>query len=186
MIPAGLLTAIPVSLKWVWLDTPRWKVLAVFVLTVITVLLLILLHRATHFGEASNRLRFELRRTIVPIAILIVVRILESFIKFQINVSGAFSTIVDIVMTVVTYSAVVWLFWLVVRAIFEGVISSRNLPEESFDSHLWRLGARTIGVVGSLIIIGAGAEELGLPLYSVVAGLGIRRFSRSAGHSSNP
>ena len=173
MIPSGILAAIPTSLKLLWLDTPRWKVLAVFVVTALTILLLILLHRAIYPGEASNRLRLQLRRTIVPIVILIVVRILKTFFEYQINISGAFSTIVEQVVTVVTYSAVVWLFWLVVLAIFESIILSRNLPEEGVNRHLWRIGANTIGVLGSLIIIGTGAQELGLPLYSVVTGLGI-------------
>ena len=48
------------------------------------------------------------------------------------------------------------------------IIQARNIPEESFDAHLWRLGARTIGTAVSVVIIGNAAQELGLPLYSVV------------------
>jgi len=88
-------------------------------------------------------------------------------------VSGAFSAIVDTATTVVVYAAAVWFFWLVALAIFERIIVFQVLPQESFNSHLWRLGGKTLGVMGSLIIVGAGAKELGLPLYSVVAGLGI-------------
>ena len=173
MIPAGVLTIMPDGLKRVWLDTPRWKVLAVLGLIIVSAFVLVLLHRIINRGDTNNRLGFLLRRAITPVAILVVVWILTPIIEYEINVSGAFSEIIDTATTVVIYAAAVWLFWLVVLAIFERIIVFRNLPQESFDTHLWRIGGRVIGIAGSVIIVGAGAQELGLPLYSVVAGLGI-------------
>jgi len=173
MIPASVLTVIPNGLKRVWLDTPRWKVIAVLVLTLLSAFLLMLLHRAINRVESEHRTGFLLRRAITPVAILVLVRILKHIIAFEINVSGAFSAIIDAATTVVVYAAIVWLFWLVVLVLFERIILSRDLPETGFDTELWRVGGRALGVTGSVIIIGAGAQELGLPLYSVVAGLGI-------------
>jgi MscS family membrane protein len=173
LIPSGVSTAMPASLKQVWLDTPRWKVLVVLVLTILSAFVLLLLHRAINRGETNTQLGFLLRRALTPAAIVVVVRILKRLIEIEINVSGAFSALVDTATTVVTYAAAVWLFWLVVLAIFERIILFRELPEESFDTNLWRIGARVLGAAGSVIIVGAGAQELGLPLYSVVAGLGI-------------
>jgi len=173
MVPAGVLDAIPNSLKRLWLNTPRWKVFVALVLTVLSAFAVISLHRVISRRESSNRLGFLLRRALTPIAILVVVQALDYIIEFQINVSGVFSAIVDASTTVMLYVATVWLFWLVVLAIFERIILSRHLPETSFDRELWRVGARSLGIAGSIIIVGAGAQELGLPLYSVVAGLGI-------------
>ena len=70
-------------------------------------------------------------------------------------------------------SSAVWLSWLIIIAIFERIVQARDIPEESFDAQLWRIGARTIGILVSVVIIGNAAQNLGLPLYSVVAGLGI-------------
>jgi MscS family membrane protein len=75
--------------------------------------------------------------------------------------------------TILIHAGAVWLLWLVMLAIFERIVQARDIPEDSFDAHLWRLGARTIGTAASVVIIGNAAQELGLPLYSVVAGLGI-------------
>jgi len=172
-IPASVLTVIPQGLKRVWLDTPRWKVIAVLVLALLSVFLLMLLHRLINRVESEHRTGFLLRRAITPIAILVLVRIFKHIVAFEINVSGAFSAVIDATTTVVIYAAIVWLFWLVVLILFERIILSRDLPETGFDSELWRVGGRALGVAGSVIIIGAGAQELGLPLYSVVAGLGI-------------
>ena len=173
MIPAGLLKAMPNGLKRVWLDTPRWKVLAVLVVTLLAALLLILVHWAINRGEAKSRFGFLSRRALTPIAILVVDRLLHPLIQYEINVSGRFSAVVDTTTTVVAYAAATWLFWLVVLAIFERIIAHREFPPESFNTQLWRIGGRTIGILGSIIILGAGVQKLGLPLYSVVAGLGI-------------
>jgi MscS family membrane protein len=173
MVPAGVLAVMPDALKRVWLDTPIWKVLAVLVLIILSALLVVLLHRAINRGETDDRLGFLLRRALTPIAILVVDLTLTPIIEHEINVSGRFSAIVDTATILVIYAAAVWLFWLVALAIFERIIVFRDLPRESFNSHLLRLGGKTLGVAGGVIIVGAGAQELGLPLYSVVAGLGI-------------
>jgi MscS family membrane protein len=88
-------------------------------------------------------------------------------------VSGNFLAVVDVLSTILIHAAEVWLFWLIVPALFERIVQARNLEENSFDAHLWGLGARTIGTVISVIIIGKAAQALGLLLYRVVAGLGI-------------
>ena len=173
MIPLGVSTAMPDGLKRLWLNTPIWKVLAVLILAVLLVSVIKLFHRVINRGETNNQTGLLLRRALTPLAILVVVRIFESIIAFEINVSGTFSTIVDRATTVVTYVAAVWLFWLVVLLIFERVIVLRELPEESFDTQFLRIGGRALGIVGGVIIIGIGAQELGLPVYSIVAGLGI-------------
>ena len=173
MIPASVLTVIPEGLKRVWLDTPRWKVIAVLVLALLSVFLLTLLHRAINRVESEHQTGFLLRRIVTPVAILVLVRIFKHIVAFEINVSGVFSAVIDTATTTVIYAATVWLFWLVVLVLFERIILSRDLPETGFDTELWRVGGRALGITGSVIIVGAGAQELGLPLYSVVAGLGI-------------
>jgi MscS family membrane protein len=173
MIPAAVLRLVPQSLRDFWLDTPKWKVIAVVLVSVLATLLLFVFHRAINRRQIDNRVGFLLRRVLTPIAILVVVWSLKNFIAYQINVSGAFSAVVDVMATILIHAAAVWLLWLAVLAIFERIVQARNIPEESFDAHLWRLGARTIGTVISVVIIGNAAQVLGLPLYSVVAGLGI-------------
>jgi MscS family membrane protein len=173
MIPLGVVRAMPDGLKRLWLDTPIWKVLAVLIVTSFSAVVIVLLHRIINRGETNNRLGLMLRRALTPIMILSVVAIMKPIFSFEINISGAFLAIVETGTTVLTYSAAVWLFWLVVLAIFERIILFRELPRESFDTQLLRIGGRTLGIGGSVLIIGAGAEELGFPLYSVVAGLGI-------------
>ena len=173
MIPAAVLRIVPQSLHDFWLDTPRWKVIAVVLLSALATLLLFLFHRAINRRETENRVAFLLRRALTPIAILVVVWSLKDFIDYQIVVSGAFSAVVVDLATILINAGAVWLFWLAILAIFERIIQARGIREDSFDAHLWRIGARTLGTAAGVVIIGHAAQELGLPLYSVVAGLGI-------------
>ena len=53
------------------------------------------------------------------------------------------------------------------------MILSPAIPDESLDANLLRLLARVIGVIASIFIIAYGAQEIGLPLFSVLAGLGV-------------
>jgi MscS family membrane protein len=173
MIPAAVLRIVPQSLRDFWLDTPKWKVIAVVLLSALATLLLFLFHRAINRREIENRVAFLLRRALTPITILMVVWSLKDFIHYQIAVFGAFSILVADMVTILINAGAVWLLWLVMLAIFERIVQARGIPENSFDAHLWRLGGRTLGAAASVGIIGNAAKELGLPLYSVVAGLGI-------------
>jgi len=172
-IPAAVLRIVPQSLHDFWLDTPKWKVIAVVLITALAALLLFVFHRAINRRETENRVRFLLRHALTPIAVLVVAWSLKDFINQQIVVFGAFSILAADMVTILIHVGAVWLLWLVMLAIFERIVQTRNIPEDSFDAHLWRLGARTLGTAVSVVIIGNAAQNLGLPLYSVVAGLGI-------------
>ncbi len=173
MIPAAVLRSVPQSLRDLWLDTPKWKVMAVVLISALAALLLLVFHRAVNRRDTENRVGFLLRRALTPIAGLMVVWSLNDFFANQIEVSGAFSTVVVDTATILINAGAIWFFWLLILAIFERIVQARGIQEESFDAHLWRIGARTIGTLVSVVIIGNAAQNLGLPLYSVVAGLGI-------------
>jgi MscS family membrane protein len=173
LIPAEVLRIVPLSLRESWLDTPKWKVMAVVLVSTLAALLLLIFHRAINRRKTENRIGFLLRRALTPTASLVVVWSLEDFINHQIAVFGAFSILVADTATILINAGAIWLFWLAILAIFERIVQVRGISSDSFDAHLWRLGARTIGTLASVVIIGNAAQNLGLPLYSVVAGLGI-------------
>ena len=68
MIPAAVLRIIPLSLHEFWLETPRWKVITVVLISTLAALLLFVFHRATNRREIENRVGFLLRRALTPIA----------------------------------------------------------------------------------------------------------------------
>jgi MscS family membrane protein len=168
-----MLRVVPPRLHDSWIGTPLWKVFAVIMAGALAVLLLVVFHRAVNRRKTDNRVGFLLRRLLTPIAMLALVWSLKDFIENQITVSGTFSTVVVVVATLLIHAAAVWFFWLAILAVFEVIARAKNIPEDSFNAHLWRLAARAVAIVAGVVIIGRAAQGLGLPLYSVVAGLGI-------------
>ena len=81
MIPAAVLRLVPQSLRDFWLDTPKWKIIAVILVSALAVLLLYVFHRAINRRETDNRVGFLLRHALTPIAILVVVWSLNDFLK---------------------------------------------------------------------------------------------------------
>ena len=173
LIPSAVVLAMPRSLWNLWLDTPIWKVIATIFLVLIAALLLACLHRWLSRIEPATRIGFLSWRLIRPVSIIAAIGLLPPFIEKQINTSGVFSNLVDTSMTVLLYFSVAWLFWLAVRLLFEWIILSPRIGDESLDANLLRLIAGTIGTVGVTIILAYGGQALGLPVLSVLAGLGI-------------
>ena len=54
MIPAAVLRSVPQSLRELWLDTPKWKVMAVVLISALAALLLFLFHRAVNRRETEK------------------------------------------------------------------------------------------------------------------------------------
>ena len=173
LIPRALEDAMPQGLKAPWLETPVWKTIATLVLVALSVLVLYRVHRLvaakgdeTHLGELGHKL-------LTPIAICAAMYALDWFVVSQLKLFGDAAELWDAATIVVFYAAGVWVFWLLVLALFEAMILSPAIPEESLDANLLRLLARMIGLIASVFIIAYGAQEIGLPLFSVLAGLGV-------------
>jgi MscS family membrane protein len=173
LIPSAVVLAMPRSLWELWLDTPIWKVIATILLVLIAALLFLLLHRWLSRAEPDTRIGFLSWRLIRPVSIIALVGLLPPFIEKQINTSGIFSNLVDSTTTALLYFSVAWLFWLAVRLLFEWIIHSPRIGDESLDANLLRLIAGTLGTVGVIVILAYGGQALGLPVLSVFAGLGI-------------
>lgn len=172
-IPAAVVSAMPPSMRALWLDTPIWKIIATTVIGFIAALVLAGLHRWLSRTEPASRIGAHSWRLIHPVSILIVVALVIPFVDTQINTSGRFSSLVDTTMTILIYSTSAWLFWIATRLFVEWIILSPRIAEESLDANLLRLVAGMIGVVGITIIIAYGGQAVGLPILSVLAGLGI-------------
>jgi MscS family membrane protein len=114
-----------------------------------------------------------LRRLLTPLAIIPVVLTMRFLIADQVIVYGFFAKIVEAAMMMVIYVAAAWVFWRVASELVEWIISSPKIPDEGLDAGLLRLAARVIGFVGGVLILAYGANELGIPILGVAAGLGV-------------
>jgi len=173
MIPAGLVASLPDSLKVIWLDTPIWKILMTVILIAIATFLLVLWHRMLNLFALKDRIAIQLRDALTPLAIILVILVLIPFIGIEVNVAGNFAQTINFTLTLVMYLAATWIAWLLILAFFEWVILSPRIPDESLDANLLRMSARIIGFVTCVLILAHGAQDLGLPVFGLIASLGI-------------
>ena len=173
LIPSSVVEAVPSSLKRLWLDTPIWKAAGLVAAIAALIAALMGLYHALSARLPTHRARAIMVRAVMPVAILVITTGLVPFLAAQLNISGRFANRVGIAITIVEYLAYAWLLWLAVRLAFELLIRPSRIPDESLDADMLRLLSSTLGIVGVAILLALGGQAIGLPVLSVLAGLGI-------------
>jgi MscS family membrane protein len=121
--------------------------------------------RAAPTGKWSELLR--------PLSIVIVTPIAAVILAEAIRVSGTLYDVTTRSLWTVFFLALTWLVWVAGGVIAESVISVERLRTSSIDSQLIRLMLRLLTIIVAIAILIRGADRIGLPAYSVLAGLGV-------------
>ena len=66
-----------------------------------------------------------------------------------------------------------WLSWRIAPVVAEAIIASPRIAPESIDAHLIRICTRLLGMVAGAGLLAVGADRLGIPVYGIIAGLGV-------------
>ncbi|MEM8552212.1 MAG: mechanosensitive ion channel family protein, partial [Pseudomonadota bacterium] len=66
-----------------------------------------------------------------------------------------------------------WLAWTLANGIIDAIVHTSRVEAGSLNAGLLRLGARVLGAIAIIFVAAGGADRLGLPVFSVLAGLGI-------------
>ncbi len=173
LVPPGLVAAMPLSLRSLWLGTPAWKVLAFGAVSALGIVAVAQLHRAVSRRPSARRVPGLAAKALVPLAMAVLVVWLLPYAMFQINLAGDFAEYTGKAFGLVLHIALAWLFIIGVRMAAEWLILSPRIPDESLDANLLRLLSGLIGIVGATVILAFGGQAIGLPIASVLAGLGI-------------
>jgi MscS family membrane protein len=172
-VPLDLIRAMPEPMTRVWLDTPVWKIGIVLALVLFSSGLVVLLHKALRLYRPRNRALRFLRRTVTPLVVIGLALTLKAFVSYEIEVLGAFASVFNAAVVVVVYVCAVVALWLLVAALSELIIQSPKIPDDSLDAHLLRLSSRVLSFLGAVVLLANAGQTLGLPVFSILAGLGI-------------
>ncbi len=173
LIPMWIARPLPVSLHAFWLDTPAWKVVLMILVDVIVVVGVGLLTWGVRRIAPQDRLGALIVRMAAPVTVLVAASLFIPIVALNINLSGRAAGIEEFSRTIAIYAAWAWLFWIAVRAVFEAVIKSPRIADTSYDAGMLRLISGILGVIGVVLIVAYGGQQLGLPVLSLLAGLGI-------------
>lgn len=172
-IPEMLENAFPSWGGKVILDTPlRKHVIVVVVLFLIgsAVFAVRLLSRGRNRRSA---LSVHVRRLITPAFVILLIILAGPFIALQVNTFGRFDFLIEGIANISLYLAAAWAVWLLSIIFSELIIRRPSVKEHSLDASLHRLIGRFVGVIAAVIVMAIGLQKLGVPVFSLLAGLGI-------------
>jgi MscS family membrane protein len=173
LIPPAWAAAAPAWAKAVVFGQVLWKWLALALLLLLVFGAAALLHRWMVWARRDKSCGAYLCRLLVPVSVLILIPLVDYLLTYQINVTGAGAWVLVFLVKSVYCLAGVWAIWLIALAVAEGIIASPKIAPESLDAHLLRLAARVLGTGAAIVILFYSGNQLGIPLYGLVAGLGV-------------
>ncbi len=173
VIPSRWLLNLPGWAMWRVADQPLWRWISILLVLGAGFGVVALARRlgsrcleSGHTGECWGKLLFPLSLVVIaPFSALILGEI--------VRVTGLVGKVLTLSLWTIFYMALTWLVWATGSAIAEGVIQLERLRTSSIDSQLIRLAVRLVTTVLAIAILVVGADRVGLPAYSVVAGLGV-------------
>ena len=173
MIPPDFVYNLPDSLKRPILDTPIWKLMGSFLVLGLATALAAIWYKLTWPTNSSRGPVRYMRRILTPLALLVIIPVARFLIDDQIFVVGTFAEMFEFSADFLIYVVLAWTVWLAVFLAIEWIIASPAIPNESLDASLLRLLGRVSGIAAVAMLAAQGAQQLGLPVLGVLAGLGV-------------
>jgi MscS family membrane protein len=173
MISSRTIEGFPDWLKRSVYEQAVWKWIALMMLIAMTAVVVVVIHRLARRGLSGHSAGAHLRRLATPVALWLLARLVLNLANRQLTLTGWVSGGLTLVDEAVTYFSLAWITWTGSMAVAEAVIASPKIPDQSLNAHLLRLAARTVGIVAVITIIFYVSKQLGVPLYGLVAGLGV-------------
>jgi MscS family membrane protein len=173
LIPPSWIQALPAWVRAPLAGQSGWKWIALVLVLGFFCGLLRLAYRLSVRGTHEDRLRGTLARLALPLYILLATPVVAYLALVQINLLGGAGSVIQVVATGVMYLSGAWLSWRLAPVVAEAIIASPTIHPESIDAHLIRICMRLFGLVAAASLLAVGAERVGLPVYGILAGLGV-------------
>ena len=164
---------LPAWMTAVVLDQAVWKWGAFAVLLVLVSAIVLLVYRITRREVPENPVVNYIRRLIAPIFVLLLIPGVAFLITVQINMIGTVAKDVILALQTIKFLVATWVVGLGSLLIAEVSIRLPKIGPDSLNAQLLRLSARIVGITLGLTIIFYGANQIGLPLVGVLAGVGV-------------
>ena len=150
-----------------------WKWLAFAALLALASGLVVTVHRLSRRGNPAGTVGGYLRRLAVPVLVLLMMPAITYLSTEQINLIGAAAKDVTLTTRTVEYLVATWAVWLGCLLLAELIILNPRIAHDSLNAQLLRLSSRIAGIVLGLVILFYGANQIGLPIVGVLAGVGV-------------
>jgi len=161
-----------------WLHTPiadqaSWKWIALALILGFFALFLRSAYRLSHRGNIQHPFLQALTQVALPAFFLLAAPAVAYLSLLQINMRGSTAVTIEFAATTIMYIAGAWISWRFAAVVAEAIIASPRIAPESIDAHLIRICSRLLGITAGAGLLVMGADRLGLPVYGIIAGLGV-------------
>ncbi|GAB4515839.1 MAG: hypothetical protein Tsb0019_14880 [Roseibium sp.] len=164
----------PQWLHYHFADQAYWQWLALFLLLALYVLALGGYVRWRRWRAISVNEGTRLVQALLNPALVILAANLFRFLcEDQINITGTAIVAIGTVTTAIVWSATAWLVYQVLQLLYVWSASTTGPVQKGLDASLLRTGFRVFSLAVALIVLGYGATRIGIPIYGVIAGLGV-------------
>ena len=153
-----------------FLDQPLWRWFGIMIVLGLGFAFILL---CKYLSRRWVRRAGRWAHLLLPLSVVVVAPVAAFILAVILRVSGVVYQFMTISLWTVFYIALTWAVWVAGSAIAESVIVHERLRVSSVDSQLIRLVLRLITIVLAVAILVTGADHIGLPAYSVLAGLGV-------------
>lgn len=173
MVPHAWIRALPSWLLASLAGQALWKWIALSLLLGVAALLLRLVYRLSHRGSPQHPFLQALAQSALPAFVLLATPVVAYLALVQINLRGGVGSAVESLATGILFVTGAWIAWRLAHLVAEAIIASPRIAPESIDAHLIRICTRLLGIAVGAGLLAMGADRLGLPLYGIIAGLGV-------------
>ena len=109
----------------------------------------------------------------LPLAIVLVAWFFAPLLCAILRIGGSTRVFIDFAQTIAFSLGAVWLSLVGSVILGEMIVGLEPLKRSTLDDQLIRLGVRLVGAGCAIVFLIRGADDLGFPAYSVLAGLGV-------------
>jgi MscS family membrane protein len=173
LIPPRWFYAMPSWTNQIVLDQPAWRWIVLLLIFSGIWSAMEALGRASYVRARGGRPFDDVWRLLPLLFIVILAPILTWFLTESVRISGPLFTILNILLTASFFLSLMMMSWEGGRILANHAGWIHDKMRLSADPQLMVLCFRLFGILGALLILTEGADQLGVPAYSVLAGLGV-------------
>lgn len=177
IVPPRWLLDPPAWMRVTFVDQPLWRWFGITVVLGAGLAVILLCFRIARYWaertETARRWAYLLR----PLSVALVTPVTAFIFAEVLRISGIVYEAATRSLWTLFFIALTWAVWAAGGAVAESVIVREKLLAGSIDSQLVRLAVRLLTIIAAVAILVVGADRIGLPAYSVLAGLGVGGFA---------
>jgi MscS family membrane protein len=155
-------------------DQAYWQWLALLFLLAVYALTFAVYVRWHSWRSVSVNEGTRIVRALVhPVLLIAAAHLFRYLCEDQVNITGTPMVAIGATTTAIVWSATAWLVYQVLQLLYVWIARTSGPAREGLDASILRTGFRVVSLAVALVVLGYGATRIGIPIYGVIAGLGV-------------